>query len=679
LSLRSAILIQGRTRIIMSKKILNAKAAAKKAADERAVAEMAVSRAIVIQKYFRRYAGTLYVENLRQIERNINEMKLKLKKFECSIIIQKYVRKYILAHNIITMLRGIKQEEEEEKTKLDKLKYDSSVLIQKRIRICNAVSRVDDMRLSLSSAVLIQGRVRIMMSRKILRAKAAAKAAADERAAAQKAAAEKAEAERLAAEQAAAESGANKIQTVWRGREGRREGDKRRREKTERESSVVIQSAWRIHLSRQAAQQRRDKFFEVARALNEKRNRSAVQIQSKMRACLARWRVNNLRAERLGAIKIQSVARRRQGIAKAGTARKRIIGAKLIQTAWRGKSTKAKFMKLLELHNAAMYIQCQARIIFSKNIAAEKRARLDSVKWGKMIIIQTQARMCLARWAVAEMRERQAAALTIQMAVRCWVAREHLKNKKFFHARYVKKIVLLQSLVRQKQSAAYTKQWQEWWAWEAQNAMIIQARVRGMKARREMQEWKDYWKTHALVSKIQARARGMKARKEWVFEPKEIRPKSPLFFSWVRHQRFDDLQEVLDWEPTFTENVCEVEGEEFDVDIRGNKQNTLLMTAAQIGCKRIVKDLVRAGCDKDAVNEEGNTAAHMAFLYGFADLGYYMIDSLGCDDGIENEGGLDCYAMSGGLVESKRPDMYLGDGALGSDIKLVYDGDGGEK
>ena len=82
LSLRSAILIQGRIRIIMSKKILNAKAAAKKAADERAVAEMAVSRAIVIQKYFRRYAGTLYVENLRQIERNINEMKLKLKKFE---------------------------------------------------------------------------------------------------------------------------------------------------------------------------------------------------------------------------------------------------------------------------------------------------------------------------------------------------------------------------------------------------------------------------------------------------------------------------------------------------------------------------------------------------------------------------------------------------------------------
>lgn len=64
----------------------------------------------------------------------------------------------------------------------------------------------------------------------------------------------------------------------------------------------------------------------------------------------------------------------------------------------------------------------------------------------------------------------------------------------------------------------------------------------------------------------------------------------------------------------------------------------------------------------------------MAFLYGFADLGYYMIDTMDCDDGIENEGGLDCYAMSGGLEEGKRPDMYLGDGALGSDIKLVYDG-----
>lgn len=74
------------------------------------------------------------------------------------------------------------------------------------------------------------------------------------------------------------------------------------------------------------------------------------------------------------------------------------------------------------------------------------------------------------------------------------------------------------------------------------------------------------------------------------------------------------------------------------------------------------------------MNEDGNSACHMAFLYGFADLGYYMIDTMDCDDGIENEGGLDCYAMSGGLEEGKRPDMYLGDGALGSDIKLVYDG-----
>lgn len=58
-----------------------------------------------------------------------------------------------------------------------------------------------------------------------------------------------------------------------------------------------------------------------------------------------------------------------------------------------------------------------------------------------------------------------------------------------------------------------------------------------MKARREMKEWKEYWATFALVSKIQARVRGMRARKEYYFEPAAARPKSPIFFSWVRHQR----------------------------------------------------------------------------------------------------------------------------------------------
>ena len=164
----------------------------------------------------------------------------------------------------------------------------------------------------------------------------------------------------------------------------------------------------------------------------------------------------------------------------------------------------------------------------------------------------------------------------------------------------------------------------------------------------------------------------MKARKDYYFEPASARPKSPLFFSWVRHQRFELLEGVLDWEPSFKEPILEVEGEEWNLEVRGGNGNSLLMTAAQVGSKRIVKDLAKAGANLDATNDEGNTAAHFAFLYGFNDLGYYMVDVLGCDDGMENGQGLDCYAMVGGEVEVKRPDMYLGDGALGSNIALNY-------
>ena len=39
---------------------------------------------------------------------------------------------------------------------------------------------------------------------------------------------------------------------------------------------------------------------------------------------------------------------------------------------------------------------------------------------------------------------------------------------------------------------------------------------------------------------------------------------------------------------------------------------------------------------ENTVNDDGNTATHMAFLYGWSDLGYYMVDALGCDDTVEN-------------------------------------------
>lgn len=137
--------------------------------------------------------------------------------------------------------------------------------------------------------------------------------------------------------------------------------------------------------------------------------------------------------------------------------------------------------------------------------------------------------------------------------------------------------------------------------------------------------------------------------------------------------RFEMIDRCLRWTPTFSEPVLTVEGFPWSLGVLGSYSNTLLMTAAQTGSKRLVKDLAKAGAALDAVNDDGNTATHMAFLYGWSDLGYYMVDALGCDDTVENKEGKDCYAVMGGEVEKKRPDMYLGDGALGSDIKIVYD------
>ena len=115
-----------------------------------------------------------------------------------------------------------------------------------------------------------------------------------------------------------------------------------------------------------------------------------------------------------------------------------------IQTLWRAKDAKAKFIKVLELHNAAMFIQCLARMRAGKKVAEAKRASRDIDKWSKMILIQKRVRMCLARWKVEEMLEMEAGAWVIQRGVRAWIARERLKNLRFLRDRHVRKIVLVQ-------------------------------------------------------------------------------------------------------------------------------------------------------------------------------------------------------------------------------------------
>ena len=121
---------------------------------------------------------------------------------------------------------------------------------------------------------------------------------------------------------------------------------------------------------------------------------------------------------------IQNATRRRQSTVKVNQMKRTKSAAILIQTLWRSKNEKSKFIKVLELHNAAMFIQCLARMRAGKKVAAEIRAKLNVEKWSKMILIQKRVRICLARWNVQEMREMEREGLVIQCAVRCWIARE---------------------------------------------------------------------------------------------------------------------------------------------------------------------------------------------------------------------------------------------------------------
>ena len=115
---------------------------------------------------------------------------------------------------------------------------------------------------------------------------------------------------------------------------------------------------------------------------------------------------------------------------------------------------------------------------------------------------------------------------------------------------------------------------------------------------------------------------------------------------------------------------------DFDVNMVTSNKLTLLHTACQVNSKAIAKLLITSGCLINSQDKNGNTCLHSCFLAGADVLGYYLIDKINCDDAILNKDGLDCYQVSVkelDELDEKRPDMYLGDGALGANIDLHYE------
>ena len=78
------------------------------------------------------------------------------------------------------------------------------------------------------------------------------------------------------------------------------------------------------------------------------------------------------------------------------------------------------------------------------------------------------------------------------------------------------------------------------------------------------------------------------------------------------------------------------------IDYTDDVGNSLLMVCCQNGNKKMVKSLLRKGCEINKQNCNGHTCLHFCFGYGFNALGEYLV-SKGADDSITNADGYTCY------------------------------------
>lgn len=96
-----------------------------------------------------------------------------------------------------------------------------------------------------------------------------------------------------------------------------------------------------------------------------------------------------------------------------------------------------------------------------------------------------------------------------------------------------------------------------------------------------------------------------------------------MLFSFVRHNRYDALQSLLEQDSIL-------------INARDEKRNTLLHIACQNNHKRVAKLLIRSGVELDAQNNRDNTALHYCYTYNFMQLAGILL-AKGADDSLLNE------------------------------------------
>jgi len=132
-----------------------------------------------------------------------------------------------------------------------------------------------------------------------------------------------------------------------------------------------------------------------------------------------------------------------------------------------------------------------------------------------------------------------------------------------------------------------------------------------------------------------------------------------VVFSWVRHQKFETLQNALQHIPDkqydekctrlqFVEGVGTVYVGAYDkIKFTMNKTdqhgNTMLHVAAQNGNIKLAALLIKKGCNPNHQNKQGNTPGHFAMAYQFYQFATWFFDEGGGNDLILNCLGMGAY------------------------------------
>uniref|UniRef100_A0A8C8YKI1 Assembly factor for spindle microtubules n=1 Tax=Prolemur simus TaxID=1328070 RepID=A0A8C8YKI1_PROSS len=289
-----------------------------------------------------------------------------------------------------------------------------------------------------------------------------------------------------------------------------------RKQAKEEKSAVVIQSWYRMHRELQkyiyiryciVTIQRRFRCFQAQR-LYQRKKESILTIQKYYKAYRkARIERTNYLQKRAAAIQLQAAFRRM----KARNLRRQIRAACIIQSYWRMRREKIRFLNLKEI-----IIKLQAHVRKHQQLQKYKKMKKAA------LIIQTHFRAYIsARKVLTSYQKTRSAVIVLQSAYRGMQARKMfihiltsvIKIQSCYRAYiYQKKFLSLKNATIKLQSIVKMKQARKQYLRVRAAALFIQKRYRSKKLAAQKRE--EYMQMKASCIKLQAFVRGYLVRKQ---------------------------------------------------------------------------------------------------------------------------------------------------------------------